>query len=103
MSVNPFFLTEYEFEQWAEEQDRKFNDIHKLLSHLKFIPSFWKCGNGTFIISKSAKRNNMLQLTRFDNNNIPVYDLCRELNDIKDIVTELIQSESTIQTINYIN
>jgi hypothetical protein len=103
MSVNPFFLTEYEFELWAEKQDQKEKETTALLKHLAFIPSFWKCESGTFIISKSAKRNNMIQLTRFDNNNLPVYDLCRPLNDIKDIVTELIQSESIIQQINYIN
>jgi hypothetical protein len=103
-TIDPFFMTELEFNNWIAEQDKKKNDIHDLLSHLKFIPSLWKGDNSkTFIITKSVKKENMLQLTCFNSNNIPCYDLIRSLNDISDIVDDLILNESTIQQINYIN
>jgi hypothetical protein len=101
--VNPFLMTELELTNWLHEQEKKYNEVHSLLSHLKFIPSFWKSENNTFIISKSAKKENKLQLTCFDKNNIPVYDLIRSLDDIRDIVEEIINNECTIQQINYIN
>lgn len=102
-NLDPFFMTELELSNWLEEQTRKENEIHGLLSHLKFIPSIWKSETNTFIISKSAKKENMLQLTCFNSENVPCYDLIRSLNNLSDIVTELIQSDATIQQINYIN
>lgn len=103
LHTDPFFMTELELSNWIEEQSRKEKEIHSLLSHLKFIPSLWKGNNQTFIISRSAKKENMIQLTCFNKDNIPAYDLIRSLNNLTDIVQELIQSESTIQQINYIN
>jgi hypothetical protein len=102
-STDPFFMTELEFNNWMSEQDKKFNETHSLLSHLKFIPSLWKGNNNTFIISKSVKKPNMLQLTCFDSNNIPSYDLIRSLDNLKDIVEEIVNNECIIQQINYIN
>jgi hypothetical protein len=101
--TDPFFMTEIELSNWMDEQEKKYNDTHTLLSHLKFIPSLWKSDNNNiFIVSKSAKKPNMLQLTCF-NNNIPTYDLIRSLDNINDIVNDLITNECTIQQINYIN
>lgn len=102
MSVNPFLLTEVEFEKWAAEQDKKRNNIKSLLNHLKFIPSLWKKDDNSFyIVSKSAKKENSLQLTYFYKDQ-PISDIVRDINDISDIVEELYLSESKIQYINYI-
>ena len=102
-TLDPFMMTELELSHWLEEQTKKENEIHSLLSHLQFIPSLWKSENNTYMITKSAKKENMIQLTCFNNNNIPSYDLIRSLNNLPDIVAELIQSNATIQQINYIN
>lgn len=102
-TIDPFFMTELEFSNWMDEQNRKQKEITNLLSHLKFIPSLWKSENNTFIISKSAKKENKLQLTCFDKNNIPVYDLIRSLENIIELADELINNDCTIQQINYIN
>lgn len=101
-TIDPFFMTTLELENWLNSQQQKYNDIHSLLSRLQFIPSLWKSNTQTFIISKSAKKENMLQLTCFNSKNIPVYDLIRPLNDIKDIVEDILTNECTIQQINYI-
>jgi hypothetical protein len=102
-TIDPFLMNELEFHNWMTEQNKKHNEINSLLSHLKFIPSLWKSENNTFIISKSAKKENKLQLTCFDKNNIPVYDLIRSLDNINDIVEEIVINDCTIQQINYIN
>jgi hypothetical protein len=102
-TIDPFLMNELEFHNWMNEQTKKHNEISSLLSHLKFIPSLWKSENNTFIISKSAKKENKLQLTCFDKNNIPVYDLIRSLDNINDIVEEIVINDCTIQQINYIN
>jgi hypothetical protein len=102
-TLDPFLMTELELTEWLDEQERKYNDTHNLLKHLKFIPSFWKSENNTFIISKSAKKENKLQLTCFDKNNSPVYDLIRSLENLNDIVEEIVTNECVIQQINYIN
>lgn len=100
--MNPFLMTELELSNWLQQQEQLLNDTKALLNHLKFIPSLWKSDNNTFIISRSAKKENMLQLTCF-NNGIPSYDLIRPLNSIDDIVNEIVNNEATIQQINYIN
>jgi hypothetical protein len=102
IKMNPFLMTELELTNWLEDQERKYNEVNSLLKHLKFIPSLWKSVNNTFIISKSAKKENMLQLTCF-NNGIPSYDLIRSLDNLNDIIEEIVNNEATIQQINYIN
>ncbi|WP_137743283.1 hypothetical protein [Robertmurraya siralis] len=103
MSVNPFLLTEHELQQWYAADQEKRNNIHSLLSHLKYIPSLWKKDHQSYyIVSKSAKKPESLQITLFTNN-MPIFDRVRNINDISDIVEELHLSEATIQTINYIN
>lgn len=103
MSVNPFLLTEYEFQQWIEADQQKRNEIESLLSHLQYIPSLWRKDKESFyIVSKSAKKNNSIQITYF-HKDMPIFDRVRNINDISDIVDELHQSEATIETINHIN
>lgn len=102
-TINPFLMTELELTNWLDDQERKYNDTLSLLKHLKFIPSLWKSDNNTFIISRSAKKQDKLQLTCFDSNNLPVYDLIRSLDNLNDIVEEIVNNDCTIQQINYIN
>jgi hypothetical protein len=89
-----------EFENLALEYDNKYNEIHNLLTHLGSIPSIWKKDKNTFfIISKSAKQPNKMQLTQF-NNNVPIFDMIR--SDFKDFTHELVINDCNIEQINYI-
>lgn len=97
MEVNPFLLSDEELDQWFKEEQQKENAIHNKLTELKFNTSLWRVSKKEFfIVSKSTKKENHIQLTFFRNNE-PQYDIMRTTNNIKDIVRELYQTEATLK------